>query len=54
MASICTASRSYICTHKRNAGKGLTVCAIKADKEKCCFAQTQAEMKKTIDDIPEV
>jgi len=47
--SLCKASNSMKCIHKRNAGKDIVKCAIDASKTLCCFAETAEERKAKID-----
>lgn len=51
MKTFCSCPDVHVCIHKRQVGKILTICSIDADKEKCCYSLTAAELKKQIDEV---
>lgn len=47
MKTICgIGNRTIKCDHKRNAGNGLVICAIDADKVMCVHAESGEEHKE--------
>lgn len=36
------------CDHKRNMGDGVVLCGLNADKERCCFAESEEEFNTKI------